>query len=147
MWFKGNCGAFLCSNCWKCSGHRKSGLKSFVKWPLVPRLNRGAVACASNSTPKTKLESLGEENSGLGIRRVDGVEPFRGKSGSVSFIGLTHQLVEEAKLVSAPFDEEKGSFLWVLAPAAFIASLVLPQFFLSNVIEAFLVDMTLVGIC
>lgn len=110
-------------------------------------LNRGAVACASNSTPKTKLESRGKENSGPGIRGVDVVEPFRGKSGSVSFIGLTHQLVEEAKLASAPFNEDKGSFLWVLAPAALIASLVLPQFFLSNVIEAFLVDVTLVGIC
>ncbi|KAL0715644.1 hypothetical protein Bca4012_064966 [Brassica carinata] len=64
-------------------------------------------------------------------------ELFRGKSGSVSFNGLTHQLVEESKLVSGPFqEEEKGSFLWVLAPAVLISSLILPQFFLSGAIEA-----------
>ncbi|KAJ0230778.1 Uncharacterized protein HA466_0304940 [Hirschfeldia incana] len=64
-------------------------------------------------------------------------ELFRGKSGSVSFNGLTHQLVEESKLVSGPFQEEdKGSFLWVLAPAVLISSLILPQFFLSGAIEA-----------
>ncbi|KAF3446255.1 hypothetical protein FNV43_RR11434 [Rhamnella rubrinervis] len=119
------------------------GLKSFVK---EPRLNRGAILCASSSSSGSKLESHGKENSGLGIRRLDGVEPFRGKSGSVSFVGLTHQLVEEAKLVSAPFNEDKGSFLWLLAPVALISSLILPQFFLSNVIEAFLVDVTLVEI-
>lgn len=109
-------------------------------------MNRGAILCASNSSSDSKLESRGKENSGLGIRRLDGVEPFRGKSGSVSFVGLTHQLVEEAKLVSAPFNEDKGSFLWLLAPVALISSLILPQFFLSNVIENFLVDVTLVGI-
>ncbi|CAN8288520.1 unnamed protein product [Cochlearia groenlandica] len=64
-------------------------------------------------------------------------ELFRGKPGSVSFHGLTHQIVEESKLVSAPFQEEKGSsFLWVLAPLVFISSLVLPQFFVSGAIAA-----------
>ena len=48
---------------------------------------------------------------------------------------------------SAPFNEEKGSFLWLLAPIALISSLILPQFFFANAIEAFLEDMLLVGIC
>lgn len=72
-------------------------------------------------------------------------ELFRGKSGSISFNGLTHQLVEESKLVSAPFQEEKGSFLWVLAPVVLISSLILPQFFLSGAIEASFKNDTVVG--
>lgn len=83
-------------------------------------LNRGRVLCSSqpdSNAPRAEL--------------------FRGKSGSVSFNGLTHQLVEESKLVSAPFQEEdKGSLWWVLAPAVLISSLILPQFFLSGAIEA-----------
>ena len=102
--------------------------------------------CASASDPNSTLKLTGREKSGLAISRFGGVEPFRGKSGSVSFHGLTHQLVEESKLISAPFQEEKGSFLWVLAPVAFICSLILPQFFFSNAIEAFFKDETLVGI-
>lgn len=74
------------------------------------------------------------------------MEPFRGKSGSVSFYGLTHHAVEERKLVSAPFGGEKGSLFWVLAPVAFILSLILPQLFLGNVIEAFFKDEILVDI-
>lgn len=133
-----------------CSNHRsflanwRPGLKGSVK---EQSFNRGAISRASNSSSDSKLESRGEKNSGLGFGRSVGVEPFRGKSGSVSFVGLTHQLVEEAKLVSAPFSEAKGSFLWVLAPVVLISSLILPQFFLSNIIESFLVDVTLVGIC
>ena len=110
------------------------------------RLNRGGIVCASASDPNSSLKLTGREKSGVAISRFGGVEPFRGKSGSVSFHGLTHQLVEESKLISAPFQEEKGSFLWVLAPFAFICSLVLPQFFFSNAIEAFFKDETLVGI-
>ncbi|KAL8523931.1 hypothetical protein ACS0TY_013767 [Phlomoides rotata] len=62
-------------------------------------------------------------------------EPFRGKSGSVSFGGLTHQSVEETQLVSAPFKEGTGSLVWVLAPVALISSLVVPQFFIIGAIE------------
>ncbi|GAV64236.1 hypothetical protein CFOL_v3_07754 [Cephalotus follicularis] len=98
-------------------------------------LKRGAITCASNSESNTKLDLLGNENSGVAVRRYNGVDPFRGKSGSVSFKGLTYEQVEEGKLVSAPFNENKGSFLWVLAPIALITSLLVPQFFLGNVIE------------
>jgi hypothetical protein len=73
------------------------------------------------------------------------VEPFNGKSGSVSFHGLTHQSVEEGRLVSAPFNEEKGSFVWLLGPVALVLSLIVPQFFLGSAIEAFLKDEVLVG--
>lgn len=73
-------------------------------------------------------------------------EPFRGKSGSVSFCGLTHQLVEEGKLSSSPFKDGTGSFLWVFGPMALISSLILPQFFLGNVIDAVLKDEILAGI-
>ncbi|XP_072987144.1 uncharacterized protein [Typha latifolia] len=69
-----------------------------------------------------------------------GLDPFRGKSGSVSFCGLTHQMLEERKLVSSPFEEGKGSLVWILGPLALVASLVFPQFFLSSAIEAFLRD-------
>lgn len=92
-------------------------------------MNRGRVLCSSqpdSNAPRAEL--------------------FRGKSGSVSFNGLTHQLVEESKLVSAPFQEEdKGSLLWVLAPALLISSLILPQFFLSGAIEATFKNDTVAG--
>ncbi|KAB2030093.1 hypothetical protein ERO13_D05G200850v2 [Gossypium hirsutum] len=86
------------------------------------------------------------ENSGLAFNTFGGVESCHGKSGSISFHGLTHQLVEESKLMSAAFQEDKGSFLWVLAPIALISSLILPQFFFSSAIEAFFKDDTLVVI-
>ncbi|KAK8708033.1 hypothetical protein V6N13_059080 [Hibiscus sabdariffa] len=86
------------------------------------RLNKGRIVCASGSDPNSSLKSIGLEKSGGAISRYDGVEPFRGKSGSVSFHGLTHQLVEERKLVSAPFQEDKGSLLWVLAPVEVVSS-------------------------
>jgi hypothetical protein len=125
------------------------GLKRVFKKSLVPSLKRGAIVCAAKSNPDAKLEFSGRESSdsGVPVSGFNGVEPFRGKSGSISFSGLTHQLVEEGKLQSAPFKEEKGSFVWVLAPIALISSLILPQFFLSNAIEAILQDMLLVGIC
>lgn len=104
--------------------------------------------CVADSNGKLKLESSGEEkeNHVLYVSRLNGVEPFRGKPGSISFHGLTHQLVEEGKLMSAPFSEEKGSFLWVLAPAVFISSLIVPQVFLGGLIEDFFRNEILVGI-
>lgn len=87
----------------------------------------------------------GREKSGVPTSSFHGREPFRGKSGSVSFYGLTHQSVEEGKLVSAPFSEDNGSYLWVLGPVALISSLIFPQFFFANAIEAFLKDGVLVG--
>ncbi|KAL4296493.1 hypothetical protein GQ457_12G018740 [Hibiscus cannabinus] len=51
---------------------------------------------------------------------------------------------KENKLVYALFQEDKGSLLWVLAPLALISSLILPQFFLSNAIQAFFKNETLI---
>ncbi|XP_057434893.1 uncharacterized protein LOC130727698 [Lotus japonicus] len=92
------------------------------------------------------LEVLPSRSSGVPVDAYNGVEPFRGKSGSVSFCGLTHQLVEEGKLESAPFNEEESSYFWLLGPAAFLSCLILPQFFVGNVVEAFFNDMILVDI-
>lgn len=103
-----------------------------LKEVLKDGLGRGATLCVSRG-----------RGAGLVVCRAGGVEPFRGKSGSVSFHGLTHQLVEEAKLESAPFEKDKGSYLWLLAPAALISSLILPQFFLGNAVEAYLKNETL----
>ncbi|XP_042018245.1 uncharacterized protein LOC121765990 [Salvia splendens] len=64
-----------------------------------------------------------------------GSDEFHGKSGSVSFGGLSHQSVEEGKLVSTPFMEGTGSLLWALAPAALIAALIVPQFFIASAVE------------
>lgn len=108
---------------------RNPRLQHVSKWSFTREVKKIVCASGSNSNPISV-----------------GVEPFRGKSGSVSFHGLTHQLVEENKLMSAPFQEEKGSLLWVLAPVALICSLIVPQFFLSNAIEAFFKDETLIEI-
>ena len=125
------------------------GLKREFNKSMMPSLKRGAIVCAANSNPDAKLALSGREgsDSGVPVSGSNGVEPFRGKSGSISFYGLTHQLVEEGKLQSAPFKEEKGSLIWVLAPIALISSLILPQFFLANAIEDILQDVLLVGIC
>ncbi|KAI3761180.1 hypothetical protein L1987_51591 [Smallanthus sonchifolius] len=91
--------------------------------------SRGHHVCAIYDTnSKANLNIKDQKGT-----NVDGVEPFGGKSGSVSFVGLTHQLVEEGKLVSSPFKESR-SLLWVVAPMALIASVLIPQFFgiLSN---------------
>lgn len=106
---------------------------------------RGATLCSLNSNSDAKLKYSGREITSVSGNGFDGVEPFRGKSGSVSFHGLTHQRVEESKLASSPFKEGTGSFLWVLAPVALISSLVLPQFFLDSAIEAILKDEVLAG--
>ncbi|XP_010500373.1 PREDICTED: uncharacterized protein LOC104777763 [Camelina sativa] len=95
-----------------------------------PQLSRGRVLlCSSNAESRPGNKQFEKSNYAR-------AELFRGKSGSVSFNGLTHQLVEESKLVSAPFQEEKGSLLWLLAPVVLIASFILPQFFLTGAIEA-----------
>lgn len=94
---------------------------------FAPCLSSEVVALSANSNPQKKL--------GFRVFARKQSEPFRGKSGSVSFGGLTHQSVEETKLVSAPFKEGTGSILWVLAPVALISSLVVPQFFIIGAIE------------
>uniref|UniRef100_A0A0A0LD62 Uncharacterized protein n=1 Tax=Cucumis sativus TaxID=3659 RepID=A0A0A0LD62_CUCSA len=113
------------------------------KWAVLKR-KRWAFMCVADSNKSPQLELSGEENHAMYASRLNGVEPFHGKCGSVSFHGLTHQLVEESKLMSAPFREEKGSILWVLAPVAFISSLILPQVFLGGLIEAFFKNRILV---
>ncbi|KAL8087728.1 hypothetical protein AgCh_037762 [Apium graveolens] len=90
---------------------------------LLPPLSRGFIVSASTSNQEVELSSAEQKDVA-----VSGVEPFRGKAGSISFSGLTHQLVEEGKLVSAPFNESAGSLFWVLAPVALMLSLVVPQF-------------------
>ncbi|KAF8022891.1 hypothetical protein BT93_F0412 [Corymbia citriodora subsp. variegata] len=110
---------------------------------LVPRLKVVLKDGLSRGTTPRVNRGCGAD---VVVCRAGGLEPFRGKSGSVSFYGLTHQLVEEVKLESAPFEKDKGSFLWLLAPAALISSLILPQFFLGNAVEAYLKNETLVEI-
>ncbi|KAG6531312.1 uncharacterized protein LOC122050262 [Zingiber officinale] len=68
------------------------------------------------------------------------IDSRRGKSGSVSFCGLTHQMLEERKLIASPFKDGTGTIVWVLGPLALISSLVFPQFFLSAFIESVLGD-------
>ncbi|KAB5526775.1 hypothetical protein DKX38_020622 [Salix brachista] len=121
----------------------KPGLKNLSKGFSWSSLNRGAVICgssSSNSNADTNLKISRRKGSGVPASSYNGVEPFNGKSGSVSFHGLTHQSVEEGRLVSAPFNEEKGSFVWFLGPVALVLSLIVPQFFLGSAIEAFLKD-------
>jgi len=125
-----------------------SGLKWVIREPPVLGLKKfqRLLVHASDSSLNGGLELHPSKNSTVPVSTFDGAEPFRGKSGSVSFYGLTHQAVEEGKSESAPFEEKGGSYLWVLAPTAFIASLILPQFFVDNVVEAFLNHTILVGI-
>ncbi|PIN15833.1 hypothetical protein CDL12_11516 [Handroanthus impetiginosus] len=94
---------------------------------LLPSLRTGVVIRASKLNSSRKL--------GFRVDAINDSEPFSGKSGSVSFGGLSHQSVEESKLISTPFKENTGSFIWVLAPVALISSLVIPQFFIVNAIE------------
>ncbi|XP_073134512.1 uncharacterized protein [Henckelia pumila] len=94
---------------------------------LSVSLRSGVVVCAADNN-SSRIPAFR-------VCAIKGSEPFRGKPGSVSFGGLSHQSVEESKLVSAPFDENTGSFLWILAPVALISSLIVPQFFIVGAIE------------
>lgn len=85
---------------------------------------RGNIVCAINDTNSKANSNVKDQK----VNNIDGVEPFGGKSGSVSFVGLTHQLVEEGKLVSSPFKESR-SLLWIVAPVALISSILIPQVF------------------
>lgn len=90
---------------------------------------------SENSPRKNEVQKI---VSKTGLTGRVSLDPFRGKSGSISFVGLTHQIVERRKLVSSPFKDDSGSFLWVVAPAALISSLLVPQFFLGYAIEGIL---------
>ncbi|KAI3522042.1 hypothetical protein L1887_11520 [Cichorium endivia] len=86
--------------------------------------SRGYLMCAINDAKSdVNLKAMNKN-----VTKIDGVEPFGGKSGSVSFIGLTHQLIDEGKLISTPFKESR-SLLWVIGPIALISSILVPQFF------------------
>ncbi|KAJ0441650.1 hypothetical protein HanIR_Chr16g0800171 [Helianthus annuus] len=98
---------------------RRKTEESMFSWS-----SRGRVVCAIFDANSKGDLSVKDQK----VTNVDGVEPFGGKSGSVSFVGLTHQMVEEGKLVSAPFQESR-SLLWVVAPIALISSVLIPQFF------------------
>ncbi|KAF8406375.1 hypothetical protein HHK36_008462 [Tetracentron sinense] len=116
------------------------GFKTRINDSYLPNLRIRTITGASSSNQDEKLISPGRRISNVPANAFDRSEPFRGKSGSVSFYGLTHQLVEEGKLVSSPFKEGTGSLLWVLAPIALISSLLLPPFFLSNAVDTVLKD-------
>ncbi|PIA52432.1 hypothetical protein AQUCO_01000362v1 [Aquilegia coerulea] len=130
------------SNSILCLGRKLS--ENHINYRNRKQTNSLIVSQHFNYKPRfiTSAASSSDQNQGGNVpsRIFDGTEPFGGKSGSVSFYGLTHQVIEEGKLVSAPFKEGKGSFLWILAPIALISSLVLPQFFFSNAIESFIRD-------
>ncbi|KAK1323498.1 hypothetical protein QJS10_CPA02g00121 [Acorus calamus] len=98
----------------------------------LPNSDLGTAAHAPHLGKDGKLV----EQEPSDVRAIDSREAFHGKSGSVSFCGLTHQVVEEGKLVSAPFEDGTGSLVWVLGPIALISSLLLPQFIVGGVIEA-----------
>jgi hypothetical protein len=100
---------------------------------------KGVIVYAAESNSEANLKFSGNEEVEMCLNGVDEVEPFHGKSGSVSFQGSTHQLVEEGKWASSP-KEGTGSLLWMLAPVALISSIVLPQFVLSNVIDVVIKD-------
>ncbi|KAG2400601.1 uncharacterized protein HKW66_Vig0095450 [Vigna angularis] len=128
-------------------GNGSKCLKWVIREPPALGLNKfqRLLVHASDSSLNGGLEVHPNKSSSVPVSTFNGVEPFHGKPGSVSFCGLTHQSVEEGKSESAPFEEKGGSYLWVLAPAAFIASLIMPQFFVDNVVEAFLNDTILIG--
>ena len=119
-----------------------------TKGPSILGLNifQRPLIHASDSNLNGGLDVHPYRNSTVPVASYNGVEPFRGKSGSVSFYGMTYQSVEEGKLESAPFEEEDSSYFWLLAPVAFISSLILPQFFVGSVVESFFKDVILVGI-
>ncbi|KAL3626881.1 hypothetical protein CASFOL_029286 [Castilleja foliolosa] len=97
------------------------------------------VALVSFSRNEVVLRSANlssQRKLGFRVEAKKDSDPFRGKSGSILFGGLSHQSVEESKLESAPFKEEIGSLLWVLAPVALISALIVPQFFIVTAIES-----------
>ncbi|CAK7347646.1 unnamed protein product [Dovyalis caffra] len=125
------------------------GFENTFKGFSLLSLDRGVVihgSSTSNSNADTNIKISRRKRSRVPSSSFDGMEPLNGKSGSVSFYGLTHQSVEEGRLVSAPFNEDKGSFVWLLGPVALVLSLIVPQFFLGSAIEAFLKDEVLVEI-
>ncbi|XP_021718704.1 uncharacterized protein LOC110686402 [Chenopodium quinoa] len=141
------------------AGHRKiqlnnlaesyaiSNLKWGVKDSLLPRVKEVSRIYALHSDSNEILEvpsksnaNIPEVHSDLPAKsklssKYDSVEPFGGKSGSVSFYGLTHHAIEESKLSSSPYKDDGGSVIWILAPLVLILSLILPPIILSNAFD------------
>uniref|UniRef100_A0A2P2KNN9 Uncharacterized protein n=2 Tax=Rhizophora mucronata TaxID=61149 RepID=A0A2P2KNN9_RHIMU len=113
-------------------------------------VKRAFLVNASTANSGVDMDLRLPQRQGSGVPAIsasyDGVESFSGKSGCVSFYGLTHQSVEESKLVSAPFKEKQGSFLWILGPAVLISSVIVPQVCLGPAIEAVFQDVILTEI-
>ncbi|CAI9116637.1 OLC1v1017834C1 [Oldenlandia corymbosa var. corymbosa] len=121
-------------------GCRPFGLSNGNIWiqnhlKLKSRLGSGVVVRARNSEKFVKSEPLRKEIRDVRVNAYDGSEPLCGKPGSVSFVGVTHQSVDEGKLVSSPVEENARSIVWIVAPVALIASLMLPRFILGSAIE------------
>ncbi|PKA60964.1 BTB/POZ domain-containing protein [Apostasia shenzhenica] len=101
-----------------------------------PKLNSKTAENVDDSTVMRRLEPSGRNT----------LDAFRGKSGCVSFCGLSHQLLESRKLVSSPFGDGRGSIIWILAPIGLISSWLLPHLFLNIAIEVILKDEVLAEI-
>ncbi|KAF3774964.1 hypothetical protein EJ110_NYTH50887 [Nymphaea thermarum] len=91
----------------------------------------------SNEYAGTENGRILEENGSRGEMGLERSELCGGKSGAVSFCGLTHKVIDKQKTVSSSSQKNIGSFVWFIGPASLIASLLLPQFFLNNFILAF----------
>ncbi|KNA09479.1 hypothetical protein SOVF_153290 isoform B [Spinacia oleracea] len=123
-------------------------LKWGIKESLLPKLKGLSKVYALHSDPDAELELSSKSNAGIPETRSDlrakqqlssnfaGVEPFGGKSGSISFYGITHHSVEESKLISSPYKDDGGSVLWILAPVILILSLILPPIMFSNAFDS-----------
>lgn len=117
-----------------------SGLKWLVKESPLAKAKGVFRVCALNSDSDVKPLVHLKGYAGVLDRNLGGIEPYRGKAGSVSFYGVTHHLVEESELVSAPFKEGRGSLLWVLAPVVLILFLILPPLFIPEVVDTMFKD-------
>ncbi|KAK9740580.1 hypothetical protein RND81_03G045700 [Saponaria officinalis] len=128
-----------------------SGLKWLIRESRLRKMKGMSIMCTSQSDSKTNMNVQPSDSgvkfqvsprgpSGVPEMKFDGIEPFRGKSGSVSFYGLTHQIIEESKLASSPYKDGGGSFLWILAPAVLMLSFALPQLYVTNAVSSFFED-------
>lgn len=118
-----------------------SGLKWVYKDSLLPKVKGfSRIRASSSENSNAKLGAPPKSSTGVPVRKFDGVEPFRGKAGSISFYGLTYNSVEESKLVSSPFQRGGGSVLWVLAPLSLILSFTLPPLFISDAVNVLIKD-------
>ncbi|KAH9604556.1 hypothetical protein KSS87_018692 [Heliosperma pusillum] len=134
---------------WLYSAYGISGLRWSDRESRFRKLKGMSTVCALPSDSKPNVEVQHSDfdvklraSSSNGSPRVpemrfSGVEPFRGKSGSVSFYGVTHQVIEESRLASSPYNDGGGSLLWVLAPVVLMLSFALPQLYVANVVASF----------